>query len=336
MARTSFADAIERALEQEMAKDENIVIFGEDVELLRVNLCTRFGNERVRNTPISESAFLGASVTAAMSGLKPVVEIMLVDFIGVCVDGILNHAAKNKFFSGGKWNVPLVVRTSCGGGYGDAGQHEQSLWGWLGHIPGVNIAVPSNPLDAAGLMVSAIACEDPVIYFEHKLLSDYFLDYMGIGGRENMEFDVPEAGAFGDLPEEIDSIPLGKAKIKRKGSDITFVSLGVSVHRCHQAANLLSKDGIDAEVIDLRTVVPLDVDTIVHSVKKTGNLIVVDEDYEFAGLSGEICAQIMEKDVKFAYRRVCTENTIPFNRKLEDETLPNVKRIIKACKHLLS
>ncbi len=193
----SFADAIEDALAQAMADDPRIVIIGEDVHTLRRNLFVRFGKDRVRSAPISESAFLGAAVTAAMAGLRPIVEIMMVDFIGVCMDALLNHAAKVEAFSGNKWQVPLVVRTACGGGYGDGGQHEQSLWGLLAHIPGLTVVVPSNPADAGGLMLAAIEHPGPVIYLEHKLLSDYWLDYLGTGGRKTVHFDVPPAGEHG-------------------------------------------------------------------------------------------------------------------------------------------
>jgi pyruvate dehydrogenase E1 component beta subunit len=173
MRTLSFADAIEDALLQAMDEDKRIIILGEDVHGLRSNLYVRFGGERVIPTPISEAAFTGAAVAAAMGGLKPVVEVMLVDFIGVPMDALLNHAAKVERFSGGSWNVPMVVRAACGGGYGDGGQHEQSLWGWLAHIPGLTVLVPSTPWDAGGLMTAALAHDGPVIYLEHKLLSDY-------------------------------------------------------------------------------------------------------------------------------------------------------------------
>src|SRR5512137_2609733 len=190
-----FADAIEDALAQAMAKDSRIVIFGEDVHTLRLNLFVRFGEQRVRPTPISEAAFLGAAVGAAMAGLRPVVEIMLVDFIGVAVDALLNQAAKLEAFSGGKWKAPMVVRATCGGGYGDGGQHEQSLWGWLAHIPGLAVVAPSTPADAAGLMRTALDHDGPIVYMEHKLLSDLWLGSLGRGGRTTVAFDVPAAGA---------------------------------------------------------------------------------------------------------------------------------------------
>jgi pyruvate dehydrogenase E1 component beta subunit len=324
-----FAEAIESALKQAMSENPDIFLLGEDLHTLRVNLLAQFGKERVQSTPISESAFLGAGVSAAMAGLRPIVEIMLIDFIGVAVDALLNHAAKVHAFSGGKWSVPLVVRASCGGGYGDGGQHEQSLWGWLAHIPGLNITVPSNPADAGQLLLSAIEADHPVIYLEHKLLADYWLDYMGTGGRENITFDIPEAGAKGEVPDRWEPLPIGKAKILREGSDLTMISLGVSVHRCMKAAAIIANEDISTEVIDLRWVSPLDKSCISNSVSKTNRLIVVDEDYLQFGLSGEIAAIIAEEiDSKFHFGRVCTDSTIPFNRNLEDKILPNIDRIL--------
>ncbi|MFX0034383.1 MAG: alpha-ketoacid dehydrogenase subunit beta [Candidatus Hermodarchaeota archaeon] len=335
MPKLGFAQAIESAIIKAMEEDENIIILGEDVHGLRPTLFARFGKKRVMPTPISESAFVGAAVTAAMAGLRPIVEIMLVDFIGVTMDAILNHAAKIFYFSGNKWNVPLVIRTACGGGYGDAGQHEQSLWGWLAHIPGLNIVVPSNPADAGGLMLSSIYENNPVIYFEHKLLSDYWLDFMGSGGRTTVSFDVPEKGLEGEVPDKWAPIPLGKLNRMREGSDITLVSVGVGVHRSIETANLLEGKGISAEVLDLRCVTPLDVEGLKSSVGKTGALLVVDEDYKNFGLSGEISALLLENEMSFKFGRVCTETTIPYSRELEDQVLPNTKRIVNEALKVL-
>jgi len=335
MTKMGFAQAIESAIAYAMAEDENIIIMGEDVHTMRLNLFARFGKERVKHTPISEGAFVGAAVTAAMAGLRPIVEVMLVDFISVAMDAILNHAAKISFFSGNKWNVPLVIRTACGGGYGDAGQHEQSLWGWLAHIPGLSIVVPSNPADAGGLMLSSIYEDNPVIYFEHKLLADYWLDFMGIGGRTTVSFDVPERGVEGDVPDKWEPIPLGKSNQIKEGNDITIVSVGVGVHQSLKAAHILEEKGISAEILDLRCVVPLDIESLKNSVGKTEAVLIVDEDYKNFGLSGEICATLLEEGLSFKYGRVCTENTIPYSRHLEDQVLPNTKRIIdKAVKIL--
>jgi pyruvate dehydrogenase E1 component beta subunit len=332
MRKMSFSEAVEDALLQAMTEDPRIIYIGEDAHAYRMNLFVRFGEKRVKPAPISESAFLGAAVTAAMTGLKPVVEFVLVDFIGVAMDALLNHAAKVKDFSGGRWNVPLVVRTPCGGGYGDGGQHEQSLWGWLAHIPGLSVVVPSNPRDAGCLMLTALEHEDPVIYCEHGLLADAWLEYMGKGGRKSVKFDIPTEGTTGAVPDRWESIPLGKAAILREGKDLTLVSLGIGVHRCLEAALILEKKGASVCVIDLRTVAPLDRETVLANVSESGRMLVVDEDYKNFGLSGELAATVMEAGIPAKFRRVCTETTIPYSRRLEDETLPSTKKIIDtAC-----
>ena len=331
----TFFEAIEDALRQAMEKDPRIIILGEDVHTIHLNLFIKFGDKRIRSTPISESAFVGAAVGAAMAGLRPVADIMIADFIPVAMDAIVNHAAKNKAFSGGKWNVPLVIRTACGGGYGDGGQHEQSLWGWMAHIPGICVVVPSNPADAGGLMLASLEHEDPVIFFEHKLLSELWLGYMGTGGRESVQFDVPIEGASGEVPNEWESIPLGKACVKRKGTDMTMISLGVGVHRCFDAAAALEREGIHAGIIDLRSVCPLDKETILEEVAASGCMLVVDEDYRHYGLSGELAAMVLEEGISFKYERVCTTKTIPYSRKMEDEILPNTERILAAAKKIL-
>jgi pyruvate dehydrogenase E1 component beta subunit len=330
-----FAEAIEDALAEAMARNPNIVILGEDVHSLRANLFVRFGQERVRATPISESAFVGAAVTAAMAGLRPIVEVMLVDFIGVCMDALLNHAAKVEAFSGGQWQVPLVVRAACGGGYGDGGQHEQSLWGWLAHIPGLTVVVPSTPADAGGLMLAALEHPSPVIYLEHKLLADYWLEALGSGGRQTVVYDVPAAGARGPVPAQWEPVPIGQSTLRRTGTDLTIVSVGVGVHRALESAQALAQEGVSASVLDLRTVSPLDKAGICQAVSQTGRLLVVDEDYETFGLSGELAAVVLEAGLPVRYARVCTTDTIPYARELEDQTLPNTQRILKAARQLL-
>jgi acetoin:2,6-dichlorophenolindophenol oxidoreductase subunit beta len=330
-----FSDAIDDALGQAMAADPRIVLLGEDVQGLHAGLFVRFGRHRVRNTPISEAAFLGAAAAASMAGLRPVAEIMLVDFIGVAVDALLNHAAKVEAFSGGRWPVPLVVRTACGGGYGDGGQHEQSLWGWLAHIPGLSVVVPSTPADAGGLMFASLALGSPVIFMEHKLISSRWLDFLGSGGRKTVRYDIPAEGARGLAPDIWEPLPIGTAVVRRDGSDLTIVTLGVGVHRARQAAGMLEQEGISAGVVDLRTVSPLDKMTLCQEVSRTGRMLVVDEDYEGFGLSGELAAVALEKRLVFKYARVCTQTTIPYARHLEDKTLPSVERIVRACKQLI-
>lgn len=322
-----FTYAADDALGQAMAEDSSIVVFGEDVPLLRRNLLARFGAGRVRGTPISESAFLGAGVAAAMAGLRPVVELYMVDFLGVCMDALLNHAAKLEAFSGGKWTAPLVVRAPCGGGYGDGGQHEQSLWGWLAHIPGLAVLVPSTPADAGGLMLAALRHDGPVLFLEHKLLSETWREFMGSGGRRTVEYDVPVNGAKGPVPARWEPIPIGKAVVRREGGDVTIVSVGVGVHRALEAASALERDGIAAGVLDLRSVSPLDRDAVRDAVARSGRLLVVDEDYEGFGLSGELAAVVAEAGIACRYARVCTQTTIPYARHLEDRTLPGTERI---------
>jgi acetoin:2,6-dichlorophenolindophenol oxidoreductase subunit beta len=335
MRTLSFTQAIDDALAQAMATDPRIIVFGEDVPLLRRDLLVRFGPRRVRGAPISESAFLGAGVAAAMAGLRPVVEMYMVDFLGVCMDALLNHAAKVEAFSGGRWTAPLVVRAPCGGGYGDGGQHQQSLWGWLAHIPGLTVIVPSTPADAGGLMLAALQADGPVLLLEHKLLSESWLEFLGSGGRSTVAYDVPAAGARGPVPDKWKSLPIGKAAWCRRGDDVTIVSVGVGVHRALQAADELCKEGVSAEVLDLRTVAPLDREALCQAVARTGRLLVVDEDYERFGLSGEVAAVVLETGLPVTYARVCTQTTIPYARNQEDAVLPNVERIRMAALTLL-
>jgi pyruvate/2-oxoglutarate/acetoin dehydrogenase E1 component len=334
MARMTFADAIEQAVAQAMAADDRVIVLGEDVQMLRRNLAVRFGTRRVRNTPISESAFLGAAVAAAMAGLRPIAEVMLVDFVGVALDALLNHAAKLEAFSGGRWHAPLVVRAACGGGYGDSGQHQQCLWGMLAGIPGLAVVVPATPADAAGLMLSAIAHDGPVVYLEHKLLSGYWLDYMGGARRPAVTFDIPAHGAEGEVGEPLRPVPLGQAVVRRDGADLTMISIGVSVHRCLRAAALLASRGIEATVLDLRSAAPIDRAAIIAAANATGHVLVVDEDYLRGGLSGEVAAILAEERVNAAYARVTTETTIPYNTHAEQQTLPSVTRIIDAVQRI--
>jgi len=330
-----FTEAVDDALAQAMSDDDRIVIFGEDVPLLRRNLLARYGPRRVRGTPISESAFLGASVAAAMAGLRPVVELYMVDFLAVAMDALLNHAAKLETFSGGKWTAPVVVRAPCSGGYGDGGQHGQSLWGWLAHIPGLTVVVPSTPADAGGLMLAALKHNGPVIFLEPKLLSESWVDFLGSGGRRNIHYDIPAEGARGPVPHKWQPLSFGKAAMRREGNDITLVSVGVGVHRALEAADALRNDGIFAGVLDLRTVSPLDKAALCEVAAQTGHLLVVDEDYEGFGLSGELAAVVLEAGIPIKYARVCTQTTIPYARNLEDQVLPNVERIRTAAITLL-
>lgn len=335
MRRMGFSEAIDDALGQAMVNDPRILLLGEDVQGLHGSLFVRFGRQRVRNTPISEAAFLGAAVTASMAGLRPVAEIMLVDFIAVAVDALLNHAAKLEIFSGGRWSAPLVVRAACGGGYGDGGQHEQSLWGWLAHIPGLSVVVPSNPAEAGGLMLACLEWGSPIVFLEHKLISSVWLDFLGSGGRSTVSYDIPPDGTHGPVPERWGPLPIGKSVIRKGGSDLTIATLGVGVHRALEAATQLDSQGISTSVLDLRTVSPLDKVTLCEEIRRTGRLVVVDEDYEGFGLSGELAAVALEAGLSFKFGRVCTQTTIPYAREVEDEILPNVRRIVEACTKLV-
>ena len=336
MRSLSFAAAIEDALAQAMAADGRIIVFGEDVPGLRMNLYARFGEGRVRPAPISESAFLGAALGAAMAGLRPVVEIMLVDFIAVAADALVNQAAKLGAFSGGRWQAPMVVRATCGGGYGDGGQHEQALWAWLAHIPGLAVVVPSSPDDAGGLLLGALAHDGPVVFLEHKLLAEDWLDFLGSGGRTNLSYDIPPAGAQGPVPDTWEPIPLGASRTRRDGNDLTIAGVGVAVHRALAAAERLAAErGAQAAVLDLRSVQPLDREAVVAAVRRSGRLLVVDEDYRDFGLSGELAATVLEAGITARYARVCVEGTIPYDRRREERALPNVERILEAATRLL-
>jgi pyruvate dehydrogenase E1 component beta subunit len=334
VAELSLGQAVDRAIEDGMARDDTIVLIGEDAPMLRSPLFARFGADRVLAAPISESAFFGAAAGAAMAGLRPVVELYMVDFIAVAYDSVLNHIAKLEGFSGGKWKAPLVIRAPCGGGYGDGGQHGQALWGNLASIPGLTVVVASNPADAYGLMTTALRHDGPVVFLEPKLLSEEWLEFLGRGGRDTVSFDVPADGATGEVPDPPHATPFGKAAVRREGGDVTVVSVAVGVHRALEAAAKLADGGISCEVIDLRSLRPLDDETVVGSVTKTGHLLVVDEDYREFGLAGEVAAVCLEAGLKPRYARVCVEDTLPFARHLEDAALPNVHRIVQAATSL--
>ena len=333
MTIMKYGQAVDFAVAEAMAKDDRVVTWGEDVKLIHRDLLVRFGPERVRDTPISESAFLYAGIGAAMTGLRPVVEIMLIDFLPVAWSGIVNAASKFRDFSGGRWEIPLVVRAGCGGWYTDGGQHEQVLWGQLAAYPNINVVCPSTPADAAGLMLTAVETDEVVVFLEHQLLSEQWIDYLAGGSRSTVDFDhlIPADGAQGEVPLPLEQVPLGRAAVRREGSDVALISLGVGVHRCIEAAQVLGGSGIDASVLDLRSVSPLDRDAVVDQVRKTRRVVVVDEDYVRGGLSGEIAAVLLEADVAAAYARVAVEGTIPFAPHLEYAALPNVERIVTAA-----
>lgn len=329
----TMSKAISEAIAQEMARDPKVFVMGEDVGIYggifgaTQGLLDQFGPERVLDTPISETAFIGAATGAAAEGMRPIVELMFVDFFGVCMDQIYNHLAKNTYMSGGRISFPVVLTTAIGGGYNDAAQHSQCLYGLFAHVPGLKIVVPSTAYDAKGLMISAIRDDNPVMYFFHKGL-------MGLGWMKYPERTVTA------VPEDAYTIPFGVADIKRQGDDLTIVTLGMMVHRALDAAEVLAEEGIEAEVIDLRTLVPLDRKAVVDSVKKTHRLLVVDEDYRGFGMTGEIAAIVAEEALDYLdagiKRLAIPDVPIPYSRPLENAVIPSAQAIAAAARELAS
>lgn len=325
--KLTVARAMAEALAQEMRVDPSVFVLGEDIGTLggvygnTRGLIGEFGPERVRDTPISETAFIGAAVGAAQDGMRPVCELMFVDFFGVCFDAIYNLMAKNIYFSGGGFKVPMVLMTSTGGGYSDGGQHSQCLYGTFAHLPGMKVVAPSNAYDAKGLMTTAIRDDSPVIYMYHKSL-------------QGMGWLSTEPGATVHVPEESYVLEIGKARVVREGCDVSIVSLGMGVHNALKAATRLEEQGVSAEVVDLVSLVPLDRETIRASVARTGRLIVVDEDYMSYGVSGEVIASVTEHDIsvlKDSPRRVAYPDVpIPYARAMERFCLPDPDKIVAA------
>ena len=323
--------AISEAISLEMEKDNNVFVMGEDIGIYggifgaTNGLLEKFGPERVKDTPISESAFIGAALGAAAKGMRPIVELMFVDFFGVAMDQLYNHIAKVHYMSDGQVKMPLVIMTAMGGGYGDAAQHSQCLYSLFAHIPGLKVVIPSNSYDAKGLMASAIRDNNPVMYFFHKGI-------MGLG------WVTPLDEAIKEVPEEAYTIPFGKANIVKEGNDITIVTVAKMVYEALWAAKELEKEGINAEVIDLRTLVPLDKETVINSVKKTGRILVVDEDYKSYGMSGEIITSVVEqmgdKFKSLPKRLTYPDIPIPYSRALEKFALPDKEKIINIVKNM--
>jgi pyruvate dehydrogenase E1 component beta subunit len=325
--------AISEGIAQEMDRDKTVFVMGEDVGVYggifgaTEGLLAKFGPERIMDTPISETGFIGAATGAALSGMRPIVELMFVDFFGVCMDQIYNHMAKIHYESGGNLKVPVVITTAIGGGYGDGAQHSQTLYGLFAHLPGLKVVVPSTPYDAKGLMISAIRDDNPVLYMFHKGI-------MGLGWM------TPNPRATGDVPEEPYTVPIGKADVKRSGRDLTIVTVSLMVHRALDAADDLAKDGIEAEVLDLRSVIPLDREAIVESVRKTRRLLVVDEDYRSFGMSGEVITTVVEGAFDYLdappARLALPDVPIPYSRPLEEFVLPNRVKIAAAARALVA
>jgi len=323
MRKITYGQSICEAIDEEMARDQNVIFLGEDIEVLGGNfratpgLYEKYGGWRVRNTPISENSFTGLGLGAALTGLRPIIEIMFCDFMMLAGDQIVNQIAKIRYMSGGQARVPLTIRTTLGGGRSTAAQHSQSLQAIVCHIPGLKVVMPSSASEAKGLLKTAIRDDNPVIFFEHKM------EYKN-------EYEVPE-GEY--------TIPFGVANILQKGKDITIIGTSNLALRAHKAAKELTKEGISAEVIDPRTLVPFDKETIIESVKKTGRLLIVDEGYERCGVAAEIAMSIL-KDV-FYYlnapvERLTTANVpLPFSPVLEYYVIPDEKKIYQKAKKMV-
>jgi pyruvate dehydrogenase E1 component beta subunit len=326
MRELKYRDAILEALDEEMARDENVFMMGEDVGFIGGNfkcsagLLDKYGDLRMKDTPISEQAIIGMGVGAALTGLRPIVELMFADFIMICADQLFNQMAKITYMSGGQCNVPMVVRTPLGGGRSSAAQHSQSIHAWAAHIPGVKVVLPSTSGEAKGLLKTAIRDNNPVLFFEHKMLY---------------------TTKFGDVPEVGDDvcIPFGKARIVTEGSDITVVANSAMVVKTERVIETLQKEGIFPELIDMRTVVPLDTETIIKSVKKTGKLLIVDEGHVSFGISGEIAVRIMP-DI-FYYLEAPIERLgtadvpLPFSPALEFPLIPDEKKIAAKIREMV-
>ena len=320
----TYAQAIKEAMSEEMRRDENVFLIGEDVGIyggafgISVGMIEEFGEERVRDTPISEAAIAGAAAGAAVTGMRPIAEIMFSDFTTIAMDQLVNQAAKIRYMFGGKAKVPMVLRTPGGSGTGAAAQHSQSLEAWFCHVPGLKVVIPSTPYDAKGLLKAAIRDDNPVVFIEQKLLY-----------RRK-----------GVVPEEEYIIPLGKADIKREGSDLTIVTYGRMLPLCLEVAENFAKEGVSIEVVDPRTLVPLDKETIVASVKKTGRVLVVHEACKTGGFGAEIATTITESEAFFyldaPIKRECgLDVPIPYCPELEKNVVPTLDKVTQAVRELL-
>ena len=333
MSIKTYREAINEALMQEMKKDENVVVIGEDVAggagtngeqdawggVLGVTkgLLKHFGRERIIDTPITETAIMGMASGAALTGLRPVAELMFVDFMGVCFDQILNQTAKFRYMFGGKAVTPLTIRTMYGGGLRAASQHSQCLYPMFTHVPGIKVVLPSNPYDAKGLLIQSIRDNDPVIFMEHKNLYD----------------------TSGDVPDESYSIPFGEANFTREGKDLTFIAMGQTVGICNNVADTLKKEGKTCTVLDLRTLSPLDEDSILEAAEETGKVVIVDESYPRCNVATDISALICQNSfdsLKAGIKMVTPPHTpVPFSPPLEDLYLPSEEKVINAAKEIL-
>lgn len=323
MKEIRYVRAINEALREEMARDKAICIVGEDVGVgggafsATRGLLQEFGAERVKDTPISESSIVGMALGMAITGLRPVVEIMFMDFMTTCMDPVVNGIAKSRYMSGGQFKLPITIRTSAGAGGSAGPQHSQCLEAWFAHIPGLKVVMPSTPYDAKGLLKSSIRDDNPVLFVEHKYLYT----------------------TKGEIPEEEYVIPLGQAHIKKEGDNVTVVATARMVHEALKAAEELAGEGIDVEVIDLRSIVPLDKDTLLASVRKTGRLVIAHEAVKDWGVGAEIAATVIEEAFDFLDAPIIRVGAafvpVPFSKPMEQFCLPWADDIIKAVKKVM-
>ena len=331
-----FREAINEALMQEMERDPDVIIMGEDIAggagreqqgfldawggafRTTAGLIQKFGSRRVRDTPLSEAGFVGAAIGAASTGLRPVADLMFIDFVGVCMDQILNNAAKMRYMYGGQVKLPFTLITRIGAGTGSGAQHSESFYSIFSHIPGIKAVAPSDAYTAKGLLIAAIRDDDPVVFFEHKLL-------------------YPETAV---VPEESYTLPLGKARIVRQGKDFTLVGISRMTTICLEAAELLAGEGIDAEVVDLLSISPIDYDLVIDSVKKTHRIVVVDEDTPRCSIASEICSAVAEEAFDYLDAppsKVTAPHTpVPFSKPLELLYIPNAARVVSTVRGLLN
>ena len=325
MSTITYVQAVSDALKEELRRDEKVFLLGEDMGVyggcfgVTRGFLDEFGPDRIMDTPISEGGFTGIAVGAAMAGYRPVVEYMFSDFVTCAMDLICNQAAKQRFMLGGQVKIPLVIRTPEGSGTGSAAQHSQSLEAWFCHVPGLKVVCPATPYDVKGLLKAAIRVDNPIIFYEHKLLY----------------------GTKGEVPEEEYVLPIGKADVKREGKDITIISYSMTLLKALKAAEMLEADGIDAEVVDLRTVSPLDVETIVASAKKTGRVLVTHEGVQKFGVGAEVSSIINDSEAFFYLDRPvrrfggADDIPIPYSPQLEAMVVPQAETIYEKAKELL-
>jgi pyruvate dehydrogenase E1 component beta subunit len=325
MREITYLEAVREAMTQEMERDSRVFLIGEDIGeyggafQVSYGMLEKFGPERILDTPITELGLTGAATGAALIGMRPIAEIMFMDFTTLASEQLVNQAAKLRFMFGGNATVPLVLRTPAGSGTGAAEHHSQSFENWFVHVPGLKVVMPTTPYDAKGLLIASIRDDNPVVFIEHKLLYK----------------------TKGDVPEDLYEIPLGKADIKREGKDLTIIATSIMVSRSLQAAEELAKDGIDIEIVDPRTLRPLDTETIVNSVKKTGKVLIVHEAVKTGGFGGELAGVIAESEA-FGYldapilRLAGREVPIPYNRNLELKAVPQVEDIIEKARELVN